>query len=61
LLKLQKETLSSFIEWCKEQVLRLIDYFVETLPRAFMKRLLLLAPDYGKVYIYQLATYNTAM
>jgi hypothetical protein len=47
LLKLQKETLISVIGLCKEQVLRLIERFFETLPRAFLKRLLLLAPDYG--------------
>jgi hypothetical protein len=47
LLKLQEETLHSVIGLCKEQVLRLIDHFVEALPRAFLKRLLLLAPDYG--------------
>ena len=45
LLKLLEETLSSVIGLCKEQVQRLIERFVETLPRAFRERLLLLAPE----------------
>ena len=47
LLKLLEETLNSVIGLCKEQVQRLIDRFVETLPRAFRERLLLLAPAGG--------------
>jgi len=47
LLKLLEETLNSVIGLCKEQVQRLIDRFVETLPRAFRERLLLLAPADG--------------
>jgi hypothetical protein len=44
LLKLLEETLNSVIGLCKEQVQRLIERFVETLPRAFRERLLFLAP-----------------
>jgi hypothetical protein len=47
LLKLLEETLSSVIGLCKEQMQRLIERFVETLPRAFRERLLLLAPECG--------------
>lgn len=45
LLKLLEQTLNSVIGLCKEQVQRLIERFVETLPRAFRERLLLLAPE----------------
>jgi hypothetical protein len=44
LLKLLEETLGSVIGLCKEQVQRLIERFVETLPTAFRMQLLLLAP-----------------
>ncbi len=44
LLKLLEDTLNSVIGLCKEQVQLLIERFVETLPRAFKERLLLLAP-----------------
>jgi hypothetical protein len=44
LLKLLEETLGCVIGLCKEQVQRLIQRFVETLPRAFRTQLLLLAP-----------------
>lgn len=44
LLRLLEETLNSVIGLCKEQVQRLIERFVETLPRAFRERLLFLAP-----------------
>jgi IS4 transposase len=47
LLKLLEETLNSIIGLCKEQVQLLIERFVETLPRAFKERLLLLAPSYA--------------
>jgi hypothetical protein len=47
LLKLLEEALSSVIGLCKEQVQRLIERFVETLPRVFRDRLLLLAPQCG--------------
>jgi hypothetical protein len=47
LLKLLYETLNSVIGLCKEQVQRLIEQFVETLPRIFRERLLLLAPAKG--------------
>jgi len=47
LLKLLEETLGSVIGLCKEQVQRLIEHFVETLPTAFRDRLLLFAPEYG--------------
>jgi len=47
LLKLLEETLNSVIGLCKEQVQRLIERFVETLPAAFKERLLLLAPECG--------------
>jgi hypothetical protein len=47
LLKLLAETLSSIIGLCKEQVQRLIQCFVETLPRAFKERLLFLSPKCG--------------
>ena len=47
LLKLLEETLDSVIGLCKEQVQRLIERFVETLPRAFRTQLLLLAPAHG--------------
>ena len=47
LLKLMEETLNSVFGLCKEQVQRLIERFVETLPRAFRERLLLLAPSCG--------------
>ena len=47
LLKLLEETLYSVIGICKEQVQLLIERFVETLPRAFRERLLLLAPKCG--------------
>jgi hypothetical protein len=47
LLKLLEETLCSVIGLCKEQVQRLIERFVETLPRAFREQLLLLAPECG--------------
>lgn len=44
LLKLLEETLNSIVGLCKEQVQQLIERFVETLPRNFRERLLLLAP-----------------
>ncbi len=44
LLRLLEETLNNVIGLCKEQVQRLIERFVETLPRAFRERLLFLAP-----------------
>ena len=47
LLRLLEETLNSVIGLCKEQVQRLIERFVETLPRAFRERLLFLAPACG--------------
>ncbi len=47
LLRLLEETLNSVIGLCKEQVQRLIERFVATLPRAFRERLLLLAPACG--------------
>jgi DDE superfamily endonuclease len=47
LLKLLEDTLNSVIGLCKEQVQLLIEQFVETLPRAFKERLLLLAPSRG--------------
>jgi hypothetical protein len=47
LLRLLEETLGSVIGLCKEQVQRLIQRFIETLPRAFRERMLLLAPEYG--------------
>jgi hypothetical protein len=47
LLKLLEETLNNIIGLCKEQVLQLIECFVETLPRAFKERLLLSAPKCG--------------
>jgi len=47
LLRLLEETLNSVIGLCKEQVQRLIERFIETLPRAFRERLLLLAPSCG--------------
>jgi len=47
LLTLLEETLNSVIGLCKEQVQRLIQRFVETLPRFFRERLVLLAPEYG--------------
>ena len=47
LLKLLEETLNNVIGLCKEQVQRLIECFVETLPTAFRERLVLLAPQYG--------------
>ncbi len=46
LLKLLEETLNSVIGLCKEQVQRLIERFLETLPATFRERLLLLAPKY---------------
>jgi hypothetical protein len=47
LLTLLEETLNSVIGLCKEQVQRLIERFIETLPRVFRERLVLLAPEYG--------------
>lgn len=47
LLDLLEETLNNCIGLCKEQVQRLIERFVATLPRAFRERLLLLAPACG--------------
>jgi hypothetical protein len=47
LLKLLEETLNSVIGMCKEQVQRLIERFLETLPANFRERLLLLAPECG--------------
>lgn len=47
LLKLLEEALGKVIGLCKEQVQRLIEQFVETLPRAFREPLLLLAPKCG--------------
>ena len=47
LLSLLEETLNNIVGLCKEQVQLLIERFVETLPRAFRDRLLLLAPAYG--------------
>lgn len=46
LLKLLEEALGNVIGLCKEQVQRLIERFVETLPRVFREPLLLLAPKY---------------
>jgi hypothetical protein len=47
LLTILEETLNNVIGLCKEQVQRLIERFVEALPRAFKERLLLLAPECG--------------
>ena len=47
LLKLLEETLGCVIGLCKEQVQRLIERFVDTLPTAFRDRLLLFAPEYA--------------
>lgn len=47
LLKLLEETLKCVIGLCKEQVQQLIERFVETLPKAFKQRLLLLTPKCG--------------
>ncbi len=47
LLKLLEEALNSVIGLCKEQVQRLIERFVDTLPRAFRTQLLLLALAHG--------------
>jgi hypothetical protein len=47
LLRLLGETLGSIIGLCKEQVQQLIERFIETLPRAFRERLLLLTPACG--------------
>ena len=47
LLRLLEQTLGSIIGLCKEQVQRLIQRFIETLPRAFRERMLLLAPKCG--------------
>lgn len=47
LLELLEKTLNNCIGLCKEQVQQLIERFVETLPRAFRERLLLLAPTCG--------------
>ena len=47
LLKLLEKTLNNVIGLCKEQVQRLIECFVETLPTVFRERLVLLAPQYG--------------
>ena len=47
LLTLLEETLNSVVGLCKEQVQQLIERFVETLPRVFRERLLLLAPKCG--------------
>ena len=47
LLKLLEETLGCVIGLCKEQVHRLIERFVDTLPTAFRAHLLLLAPECG--------------
>jgi hypothetical protein len=38
LLKLLEQTLNSVIGLCKEQVLHLIERFVETLPKAFREK-----------------------
>jgi DDE superfamily endonuclease/Archaeal putative transposase ISC1217 len=47
LLNLLEETLSSIVGLCKEQVQQLIERFLETLPRIFRERLLLLTPNCG--------------
>jgi hypothetical protein len=47
LLKLLEETLNQVVGLCTEQVQQLIERFIETLPRAFKERLLLLAPASG--------------
>jgi len=47
LLQLLEETLNNIIGFSKEQVQRLIERFIETLPRAFKERMLLLAPSCG--------------
>ena len=47
LLKLLEETLRCVIGLCKEQVQRLLECFLESLPRAFKTQLLLLAPARG--------------
>lgn len=44
LLTFLEESLNSIIGLCKEQVQQLIQRFIETLPRAFRERMLLLAP-----------------
>jgi len=43
LLKLLEETLSSAFGFCKEQVQRLIEHYVQTLPHAFRRQLLLMS------------------
>jgi hypothetical protein len=48
LLKLLEQALSSVVGLCKEQVQRLIEQFVQALPRVFRERLLLLAPNCSK-------------
>jgi len=45
LLTLLEETLNCVVGLCKEQVQQLIERFIETLPRVFRERLLLLAPN----------------
>jgi hypothetical protein len=45
LLTLLDETLNSIIGLCKEQVKRLIQQFIEALPRPFRESMLLLAPE----------------
>jgi hypothetical protein len=45
LLTLLDETLNSIIGLCKEQVNRLIQQFIEALPRTFRESMLLLAPE----------------
>jgi len=47
LLQLLEETLNNIIGFSKEQVQRLIERFIETLPRTFKERMLLLAPACG--------------
>ena len=47
LLRLLEETFSCVIDLCKEQVQRLIERLIETLPRNFRELLLFLAPEYS--------------
>jgi hypothetical protein len=47
LLKFLEETLSNVIGLCKEQVQRLMERFVQTLPRAFSTQMLLSSVKYG--------------
>jgi hypothetical protein len=47
LLRLLEETLGNVVGLCKEQIQRLIERFIGTLPRAFREQMLLLAPKCG--------------